>query len=89
MTDQPATLATAQALEYIRDHTGRTTTPNRTQLNKWHHAPGGITPYRSGNARRENTYLVSDLADLCEKINSSYWRKLRWENWREKQGESN
>lgn len=86
MTDP--TLTTNQALEYIRVHTGRTTTPNRSQLNKWHKAPGGITPYRSGNARRENTYLVSDLADLCEKINSSYWRKLRWQKYHEVQSEN-
>lgn len=80
MTDQPTTLTTSQALVYIREHTGRTTTPHRTQLNKWHHVPGGITPYTHGGQRYadQNTYLLTDLEDLCEKINSNYWRKLRW-----------
>ena len=90
MTDQPKTLTTTETMEYIRVHTGRTTAPNRTQLNKWHHAPGGIQPHTHGGKHyaHQNTYLLSDVQDLCEKINDGYWRKLRWQKWRETQGES-
>ena len=89
MTDQPTTLTTSETMEYIRVNTGRTTTPSRGTRNRWQQQ-GKLTPYtRGGNFYADqNTYLLSDVQDFCDKYNDGYWRKLRWQKWRENQPEN-
>lgn len=79
MTEQ--TLTTTQTLEYIRDHTGRDTTPHRSTLARYKRR-GYLAPYSHGgdNNRLQNTYLLSDLRLLCERINDNYWRKAGQKN---------
>lgn len=75
MVDQQQTLTTSEMLEYVREHTGRITTPHKNVLIRWQNK-GYIAAHTIGSGHgMQNTYLLSDVQLLCERINSNYWRK--------------
>ena len=63
-------LTTNQAREYIRQRRGLSTLPAKSTINMYQQQ-GWLVPHtRGGNTTRgmQNTYLVSDLDALCERL---------------------
>lgn len=74
MNNAPTPLTTNEALKYIRDHTGRSRLPHPTQFNRWRRY-GWIERVPPGDNDKQNTYTLTALDALCDKINSNYRRK--------------
>ena len=62
-------LTTNQAREYIRRKRGLAVAPAKSTINSYQQQ-GWLTPYTQGGTDKglQNTYLVSDLDALCERL---------------------
>lgn len=82
MSDQRATLETSSALLYIQQRRGLDKPPHKTTLNHYQRR-GYIKPCEQGNlshAQWQNVYLVSDLDQLCDRLDNGYYRRLGWKH---------
>lgn len=87
MTDQPETLTTAQAREYIRQQRGLSSLPAKSTINMYQQLEY-LTPHtRGGNTKKgmQNTYLVADLDALCELLDSRSIRQEAQKNRRKRE----
>ena len=71
------TLTTTEAREYIRQRRGLDRTPSKGTIN-FYQTSGYISPHTQGGTENslQNTYLVSDLDLLCDRLDSHYYRKI-------------